>query len=194
MATNISNYNTYWAGKLLIATPSMPLDSFFSKAVVYLLSHNANGAVGIVVNHTVGNVNCSTIFNSLNIIPSELNNFPPVYLGGPVEAEKGFVLHTNDYNKNPLFKSEIDGVSVSSDIQILKDIATGQGPDKIIFALGYAGWQPGQLEEEVLKSNWLVMPFSPYVVFANNHLSKWNLALDAMGVKSSHLSVELGHA
>ncbi|MFV9875424.1 MAG: YqgE/AlgH family protein [Rickettsiales endosymbiont of Dermacentor nuttalli] len=194
MAINISNYSTYWTGKLLIATPTMPNDSFFSKAVVYLLSHNANGAVGFVVNQTVGNVNCSTIFNSLDIIPATLDNFPPVYLGGPVEAEKGFILHTNDYNKNPLFKSEIDGISVSSDIQILKDIANGQGPNKIIFALGYAGWQPGQLEDEVRNNHWLVTSFSPYIVFANNSLSKWNLAMDSIGIKSSNLSVELGHA
>lgn len=182
------------AGRLLVATPSISKDSFFNKAVIYLLSHNNNGAIGLVVNHAVGNVNCSVLFSSFKIEQSDSSNNMPIYIGGPVEAEKGFILHTNDYESESLFRSEGDGIAVSSNIQILKDIAIGQGPQKSIFVLGYAGWQTGQLESEIASNNWLVVPFSKDVIFAPNDASKWDLAINIIGIKSYTLSAESGHA
>jgi putative transcriptional regulator len=159
---------------------------------VYVLSHNNKGAIGLVINHAVNNVDSSVIFQSFNIENSSKKSLP-VHFGGPIEAEKGFILHTNDYNKDTILKSEDNPVALSSNLQILKDIAAGSGPEKSIFALGYAGWGAGQLENE-LNNFWIRVPFDKEIVFANDDERKWELALGSAGIKSYTLSSQCGHA
>jgi putative transcriptional regulator len=189
-----SHHNFSLAGQLLVATPMIPSESFFSKSVVYVLSHNENGAVGIVVNHPINTVNSAVIFNSFDIEPvAAAVKQMPILFGGPVEAERGFILHTNDYNKDPIFKMGSE-VSLSSSLQILKDIAAGNGPSKSIFALGYAGWQNGQLESELNSNNWIATPFSKDIVFAKDNGRKWKLAMNEIGIDWFAYSTDIGHA
>jgi putative transcriptional regulator len=193
MAETINQNRLFLTGQLLVATPNIESSSVFNKSVVYILSHNDNGAVGIVINHPISNINCSVIFNSFDIEPVQAAQQMPIYFGGPVEAERGFIIHSNDYIKEPNLKLNSD-ISLSSSLQILKDIASGNGPSKIIFALGYTGWQDGQLENEIEKNNWICLPFSKEIVFDTNNDKKWNLALDKIGINQFKYSCDVGHA
>src|SRR5690606_28433000 len=144
------NYNNtgYLEGSLLVATPVLN-GSAFEKAVIYLCVHNEIGSMGILVNHAINNLKCSDILSQVGIKSSEINfNNAPVYFGGPIESAKGFILHTSDYygiNTQVLQ----DNISLTSTMDILQDMASGKGPHKRILALGCAGWEPGQLEQEL---------------------------------------------
>jgi len=192
-ATFAKNNQEFLSGKLLIATPTISDESFFSRAVVYVVSHNENGAIGLVINHPLSDVNSTTIFSSFDIKPTTDIRQMPIYFGGPIEAERGFILHTNDYNKDPVFKFDNE-ISLSSSLQILQDIAIGRGPDKSIFALGYAGWQDGQLESEIHSNSWLTIPFSHDLVFASDNTKKWVRAMDSLGINHYTFTSQAGHA
>jgi putative transcriptional regulator len=181
-------------GQLLIASPAMRRESFFAKSIIYILSHNNKGAIGIMINHVANNVNCSFILNAFNV----KNYSPsieemPVHFGGPIESEKGFILHSCDYNKDTLLTLN-NQVAVSSNIEILKDIALGFGPKDCIFALGYAGWDTGQLEAEIASNIWLTAPFSDDVVFNKNNAQKWQIAIKKLGIDPLRFSTDVGHA
>ncbi len=178
-------------GKCLISTPEMSDD--FAKAVVYICSHNSDGAMGFIINHRIKEFSFADIarelpFNTKKILPAI-----DLYNGGPMEKNKGFIIHSDDYIKsNTLSVSK--GVAISSSFDILQDIISGTGPNELIVALGYAGWRPNQLEEEILNNRWLIADISPKLIFSQTDDDKWSLALSSIGINLNNFSNKYGHS
>ena len=180
------------SNQLLIAMPGMA-DPNFNSTVTLVCEHNAEGALGIVINRPM-NLNLGGLFKQLAL--AETDQSPassPVVDGGPVGCERGFVLH----NPQGTFESS---VAVSSDIQltlsrdVLDAMAAGSGPDKALVALGYAGWEAGQLEQEMLHNTWLSVPANPDIVFDVPFTERWTVAAEIIGVNISQISPHAGHA
>ena len=177
---------------LLIAMPGMA-DPNFNSTVTLVCEHNAEGALGIVINRPM-NMNLGGLLDQLSLdhVDHAIAN-SPVLDGGPVGRERGFVLH------NPHGEFETS-VAVSSDIQltlsrdVLDAMAAGTGPDHSLVALGYAGWEPGQLEQEMLHNTWLSVPANPEIVFDVPFTERWNVAAEIIGVDISQMSSHAGHA
>lgn len=179
-------------GKLLAATPSMD-DSFFEKAVIYIVSHNEQGAMGVVINNVIEDLTYSDIFEQLDIPSSDIICNYPVRLGGPVESEKGFVLHSKDY-KGEGTKVINKDFSMTSSIEILKALAAQIGPKKSLVMLGYSGWGAGQLESEIREDSWIIIPASDNLVFSVEDSEKWPEALRELQIDTNRYSTEIGHA
>ncbi|HZD51469.1 MAG TPA: YqgE/AlgH family protein [Woeseiaceae bacterium] len=181
-----------FSNQLLIAMPGM-LDPNFSSTVTLICEHNAEGALGIVINRPM-NLKLGGLFEQLDVGRDDaVGAERPVFDGGPVARERGFVLH----NPGARFESS---VAVSPEIQltlsrdVLESIAAGQGPAKSLVALGYAGWQPGQLEAEMLANTWLSVPATPEIVFDVPYSERWISAARVLGVDISRLTPDAGHA
>lgn len=190
----------YLDGQLLIAMPSMG-DPRFSRSVIYVCAHSSEGAMGIIINQRAPNISFAELLEQLKIVPTEDRislpsalNAMEVHLGGPVETGRGFVLHSADYFKAESTLPINDNVCLTATVDILRDIAKGSGPDKALLALGYAGWAPGQLEDEIQSNGWLNCPADPELVFDPAVDRKYNKALDSLGVDPSHLVSDSGHA
>lgn len=182
----------YLEGKLLIATPQIRL-SCFARSVIYVCVHNSNGAMGIIVNQTITDLDSKSLWQHFDL---ELKNdqiYLPIHFGGPVEPARGFVLHSDDYRNLKVLHTG-GGFSVSSNIDILKDIADGGGPRKKILALGYAGWTAGQLESEIESNSWLVAPAENDIIFGSENDGKWQKAAKLVGIDMMRLSPDIGHA
>jgi putative transcriptional regulator len=187
-------------GQLLVAMPGMP-DSRFARSVIYLCAHSDEGAMGIIVNQAARKVNFSELLVQLDVIaPDEAIRLPAqagsvqVLKGGPVDTGRGFVLHSNDYFIDNSTLPIDDGVSLTATIDILRAIANGQGPDRALLALGYAGWSAGQLETELQHNGWLTCPADPAIIFDTALGSKYERALSKLGIDLGHLSSDAGHA
>ena len=157
--------------------------------------------MGIVINQRAPNISFTELLEQLKIVPNQDRislpsalNAMNVHLGGPVETGRGFVLHSADYFKAESTLPINDSVCLTATIDILRDIAKGSGPDKALLALGYAGWAPGQLEDEIQSNGWLNCPADPELVFDQAIDRKYNRALDSLGVDPSHLVSDSGHA
>lgn len=182
----------YLEGSLLIATPAMQ-GTCFAKSLVFVFAHDEDGAMGIVINHIFDNLNYHHVFKQLNITDVEKTLDLPVHFGGPVESERGFILHTNDMRYTPVLK-ETNDIILSSNVDLLKDIASGKGPKQALFALGYAGWEAGQLEKEIENNSWISVPASSEVIFSSNHKSKWLETAQSYGIDLYRFSSNAGHA
>jgi putative transcriptional regulator len=190
----------YLDGQMLIAMPAM-MDDRFSRSVIYVCAHSSEGAMGIVVNHPAPNINFSDLLVKLDVIPSaDVIQLPrragvvKVMRGGPVETERGFVLHSQDFFIENSTLPIDDGICLTATIDILKAIARGDGPNSAILALGYAGWAPGQLENEIQSNGWLHCPADSDLIFGTDIGGKYNRALKKIGVAPGMLSSEAGHA
>lgn len=187
-------------GQLLVAMPGMP-DNRFARSVIYLCAHSEEGAMGIIVNRPASKVSFSELLVQLEVIqPEEAIRLPAqagsvqVLNGGPVETGRGFVLHSNDFFIDNSTLS-IDGdVSLTATIDILRAIAHGAGPDRAILALGYAGWSAGQLEAEMQDNGWLNCPADPALIFDPAVDTKYERALQRVGIDLGRLSSESGRA
>lgn len=195
-----SDDEVYLDGQLLIAMPSMG-DPRFSRSVIYVCAHSSEGAMGIIINQRAPNISFAELLEQLKIVPTEhrislpsIMNAMDVHLGGPVETGRGFVLHSADYFKADSTLPINDSVCLTATIDILRDIAKGSGPTQALLALGYAGWAPGQLEDEIQSNGWLNCPANPELVFDPAVDRKYNRALDSLGVDPSHLVSDSGHA
>ena len=195
-----SDDEVYLDGQLLIAMPSMG-DPRFSRSVIYVCAHSSEGAMGIIINQRAPNISFAELLEQLKIVPTEdrislpsAMNAMDVSLGGPVETGRGFVLHSADYFKADSTLPINDSVCLTATIDILRDIAKGSGPTQALLALGYAGWAPGQLEDEIQSNGWLNCPANPELVFDPAVDRKYNRALDSLGVDPSHLVSDSGHA
>jgi putative transcriptional regulator len=166
-------------GSFLISTSKMP-DPRFREKLIYLCGHTEEGAIGLVVNNPLPDVKLAEILKSADI-PLPDFELPPVYLGGPVEMGSGFILYTADYHAtNQMQVSET--VCLSSDPIILQDIALNTGPNRYLFLLGYAGWGPGQLENELTDNGWLTLPAEDDVIFNTPDSMKWKVAAQKYGI------------
>ncbi len=183
----------YLTGKILIAMPNMP-DSRFSKSVIYLCAHSADGAMGLVINQTLPSVQFSELLEQLDLLPAEgVHSELPIHFGGPVESGRGFVLHSTDYICEGSMTVD-QSVALTATIDILKDMAIGDGPKKKILALGYAGWGPGQLDQEIVDNGWLHTQADDNLLFELHNESKWERSIEKIGISPLMLSTEAGHA
>jgi putative transcriptional regulator len=181
------------AGQLLVAMPQM-LDTRFARSVIYLCAHGGvEGAMGLIINKRLGSLTMGELFAQLDIKPSAAANSRPVYFGGPVEAGRGFVLHTADYSEEATLRVDAN-ISVTATLDVLRSIGRGQGPRHSLFALGYAGWAPGQLDAEIQANGWLSVAADDDIVFSSAHEEKWSRALAKIGIDLSMLSSDAGHA
>ncbi|MCB9990014.1 MAG: YqgE/AlgH family protein [Rhodospirillales bacterium] len=190
-----SEKNTsYLTGRLLLAMPAMG-DPRFHKAVIYMCAHDANGAMGLVINHTLPGVDLGQLLEQLNIHPEEIKGdvSKPVMSGGPVETARGFVLHSNDFAQDDTIKID-EAFSVTGTIDALRAIASGTGPEKMLFILGYAGWGAGQLDQELQDNAWLVTDPDPDLIFGASAEEKWVKAVQTLGIDPGMLSGEAGNA
>jgi putative transcriptional regulator len=183
---------TYLTNQFLIAMPNLN-DPNFSHTVAYLCQHNREGALGIVINRPA-EIGIREILEQLHIKPlSDKVNAIQVYSGGPVQQERGFVIHTpNTRWDSTLVVSETIALTTSRDI--LEALAIGEGPDKILIALGYAGWGEGQLEKEIIDNAWLNTPFAEQILFDTPVDQRWNEAAGQIGIDIKRLTMPAGHA
>lgn len=177
----------------LIAMPSLE-DPMFKRSVTYICEHNEEGAMGIVINHPL-NVKVADLLEQLEIAydaksPAAAVN---VCAGGPVQSDRGFVLHTAKAGYHSSMSLE-NGLMVTTSKDILIDLTTERAPEKFILALGYAGWTAGQLEQEIIDNSWLVIPADNHIIFDLTHAEKWQSATATMGIKPWQLTNEAGHA
>lgn len=182
---------TSLAGHLLIAMPQMQ-DPRFARSVIFICAHSADGAMGLVVNKVVEQPSMADLLRQLGISSSDLTG-GPVHFGGPVEAGRGFVLHSPDYTEEGTLM--VDGrVGLTATMDILRAIGRGAGPRRSLLALGYAGWGPGQLDAEIQANGWLHVAADDALIFDDGFDDKWRRAIAKLGVDPSALSGEAGHA
>ena len=185
----ISDYQ----GQLLLATPKMK-DFRFEKSVILICSHSAAGAMGIIVNKPTLELKFEDILTKLKINTKVVDDTQRIYFGGPVEYGRGFVVHSSDYESSETSITIKEEYFLTASKGILKDIANGCGPKKSLLALGYAGWGPGQLEDEIFSDSWLLCDPDPNLVFSLKSELKWTDGLKKLGVNPSHLATLGGSA
>src|SRR3954453_23753951 len=190
----------YLDGQMLIATPTMQ-DERFARSVIYLCAHSSEGAMGIIVNHPAASINFSELLVQLDVIPAaEIIQLPTraeavkVLKGGPVETGRGFVLHSADFFIENSTLPIDNGICLTATLDILKAIAHGEGPQSAVLALGYAGWAPGQLENEITKNGWLNCDADPELIFGADIDGKYEKAMRKLGIDLGKLSSDAGHA
>jgi putative transcriptional regulator len=184
----------YLTGQLLVAMPGMT-DKRFEKAVIYMCVHSMEeGAMGLIINKPLPDISFGDILQNLNIQPrSDMRSKIQVHRGGPVQTQLGFILHSADYQKSGtlLVDSEI---ALSTTTEILKAIAEGHGPNRNLMALGYAGWDSRQLDEEIKRNAWLNVPADADLLFSTDYEKKWDKAIAKLGIAAHMLSSTAGHA
>ncbi len=190
----------YLDGQMLIAMPAMG-DERFSRAVIYVCAHSTEGAMGIIVNHPAANITFPDLLVQLEVIPAaERIQLPnkagavKVLKGGPVETGRGFVLHSADFFIENSTLPIDEGICLTATLDILKAIAHGNGPVSAVLALGYAGWAPGQLENEIQQNGWLHCAADSELIFGTDTDHKYEKALRKIGIDLGMLSNEAGHA
>src|ERR1700719_1918867 len=187
-------------GQMLIAMPSMG-DERFARAVIYMCAHSADGAMGIIVNQPAAHISFSDLLVQLEVVPAaDLIQLPQqaggvkVLKGGPVDTQRGFVLHSADFFIENSTLPIDEGICLTATLDILKAIARGAGPASAVLALGYAGWAPGQLEQEIQDNGWLHCAADSELVFGTDTGAKYTKALRKIGIDPGMLSSEAGHA
>ena len=179
-------------GRLLVAMPGMG-DPRFDRSVVLICTHGDDGAMGLIVNKPAPQLSFADILDQLEI-PPDRTAARSIYFGGPVEAQRGFVLHSRDYDEDDTTMGVSDDVAMTATLDILRAMADGSGPTHALVALGYAGWSPGQLENEIARNGWLVADPNADLVFATDDDDKWVGAIRALGIDPLLLSGEGGRA
>ena len=180
-------------GKLLIAMPGMG-DPRFEQSVIFLCAPSPDGAMGLIVNKPAPDLSFGQLLDQLSIPRSDRSRDIRIHLGGPVEHARGFVLHSGDYEAQGTTMRVDDRFGMTATLDVLQALAEGEGPEQSILALGYAGWGPGQLEEEILRNGWLTCDASEALVFDGPDAGKWLGALKSIGVDPLTLSATAGRA
>ena len=189
----------YLDGQMLIATPTMS-DDRFARSVIYVCAHSSEGAMGIIVNQPAANIKFPDLLVQLDVIPEteriEINTNEDIKVlkGGPVETGRGFVLHSADFFIENSTLPIDSGICLTATLDILKAIARGDGPASALLALGYAGWAPGQLDNEMQQNGWLHCPADPDLLFGTSIEKKYDEAMRKIGIGPGMLSSEIGHA
>ncbi|MES2997928.1 MAG: YqgE/AlgH family protein [Pseudomonadota bacterium] len=188
--------NHFLTNYFLVAMPILT-DPYFNRSVVYICEHNEKGAVGIVINHPLQSfrVNLSKILQAIlgsavkEIVPTDF----PIFCGGPVHPEHGFVIHVPDGEWQSSLKMNSE-ICVTTSKDILHAIAKQQGPNKFIFSLGYASWVAGQIEQEIINNFWLAVPATPAILFDVPFSKRWLEAINSIGIDINKLVYSGGHA
>jgi putative transcriptional regulator len=185
----------FLTGRMLVAMPGIG-DPRFERAVIFLCAHNAEHAMGLAVNRPVEGLSIGHVLQRLKIggssieLPDDL-----VLMGGPVERDRGFVLHTDDYASPASSMPVIPGVSLTATPDVLEAMAGHNSrPRRSLLALGYAGWGAGQLEQEIMGATWLTCEADEGLIFDDDHGSKWRRALAKIGISPEQLTGQTGRA
>jgi putative transcriptional regulator len=182
----------YLVGQFLAAMPAMA-DPRFERTVIYMCAHSAEGAMGLIINKPMKDLKVPDILSQLGITISGKCDLIHVHRGGPVETARGFVLHSADYDREGTLKVNSE-ICLSATTEILRAIASGQGPRRSLMALGYAGWGQGQLDGEIKQNAWLSVPADEDLLFSPESELKWERVLAKIGVSPHLLSGTAGHA
>lgn len=182
----------YLTNQLLIAMPSLADDNF-SQTVTLICEHTPQGALGIIINRPMS-MNMGEVFDQLELNCADTAvSTQPVFRGGPVQPDRGFIIH----RAGALWNSTLvisDNIHVTTSRDILESIAAGHGPKPMQMALGYAGWEAGQLEAEMAQNSWLTVPFNEHILFDTPYEHRWQAAASLLGVNLATLSTAAGHA
>jgi len=171
-----------FAGKLLVADTSLK-DPRFARSVIYLVRHDAEGAFGLIINKPLAKLPLADMLRQLDVEGSETEAELDLYFGGPVQGELGFVLHSRDFAAAKATMIVQDGYAVSDVRQVLRAISEQKGPEKALFAVGYAGWAPDQLDAELERGDWNVIDADDALVFDLPVSEKWPVAHDRRSLK-----------
>ena len=182
----------YLAGQMLVATPVIDSGSF-QKSVVYIFSHSADGAMGLIVNQPLDRVNYASLLEGSDLPKDAAAKEIPVYFGGPVERARGFVIHSTDYFRD-FSLARSSELAVTASTAILGDIVSGKGPKNAALIVGYAGWEAGQLEAEIESNSWITVPATAGLVFNTENELKWATASKSLGIDMAFYSTAVGHA
>lgn len=180
-------------GNLLIATQQIQ-EQCFARSVIFITSHNETGAMGLIVNKELRKPSVEDVIKQLgieNTIDDKVNL--PLHLGGPVDTNRGFVIHSDEYSISNTVKFP-NGVAISSEKQAIEDFVIGKGAKKMCLAMGYAGWTAGQIEKELEQGAWINVPASSKLVFEISNDSKWQKAADSQGIDIYKLTPFIGNA
>jgi putative transcriptional regulator len=183
---------TSLTGQVLIAMPSMA-DPRFSHSVIFLCAHTPDWAMGIGINRPIEQPSFNQLLSQLEVEPVPPARSIAMCSGGPVDAARGFVLHSADWTGEGSMRVD-ENLALTASLDVLKAIASGGGPRNGILALGYAGWGPGQLDQEIQQNTWLSAPADPEILFDEAHATKWRRALAKLKVDPMLLSGTAGHA
>lgn len=181
------------AGQVLVAMPGVG-DPHFRRSVVYLCAHTCEGAMGLIVNRPLPEAGLTSFLQSLNLEPRLPFAGHVLHNGGPVQPERGFVLHSPDAGCGDDTLVINDEFAMTASVEMLRQVARGRGPKRFMVALGYAGWGPGQLDAEVLANGWLTVTPEPRLIHDSQSENKWSRALRLLGVDPHALSGTAGHA
>ena len=180
-------------GQLLIAMPAMS-DRRFQRSVIYMCAHSSEGAMGLVINQRANHITAPDLLEKLGISPRNRDEeitsevlALSIQVGGPVETGRGFVLHSSDYFSEDSTLAIENDVCLTATIDSLKAIAQGNGPARALLALGYAGWSPGQLDEELAQASWLLAPVGADLIFGSAPAEMWDRAIERLGADPAHL-------
>ena len=184
--------DNYLSGQLLIAMPNI-VDPPFEKSVIYICVHNSDGAMGLLVNRPIQSLSFTELLGQLEVDFSSEISPVSVMFGGPVEQGRGFVLHSPDYLQDASLVVDED-VVLTATVEILQAIADGMGPKKYLLALGYAGWDAGQLDSEIKNNGWLSVGSDHDLIFGSDSESKWLKAMTKIGIDPHMLSDNAGNA
>lgn len=185
------NKANYLNNQFIIAMPTLA-DSNFFHTVTFLCQHNEEGALGIVINRAT-DMKLGEIFSQMEIkVTAPAAAEQPIYAGGPVQQDRGFVIHSSGGDWNATMAVS-DTISLTTSRDILEAIAVGEGPDNYLIALGYAGWGEGQLEKEFMDNAWLNTPFSNLILFNTPVSQRWSAAADQIGINITQLTTPAGH-
>ena len=184
----------FLSGRLLIAMPGIG-DPRFERSVVFLCAHDEEHAIGLAVNRPLDGLTLESLCGKFGVArPIGGAADEPVLVGGPVERERGFVLHTDDYLCDGVSLEVGGGLALTTTNDVLQALTGDAAPRKAFLALGYAGWGPGQLEAEVRESVWLVCDADEALLFGDDHDHKWAQALEKLGISPAMLAMEGGRA
>ena len=181
------------SGKVLIAMPGMG-DPRFDRSVVVLCSHSPEGALGLIVNKPLPDLTFAALLDQVGIARGPAMRSVPVLFGGPVEPGRGFVLHGDDWSAGAGTMPVPGGLAMTATQDVLTALARGEGPARALLALGYSGWGPGQLEQEILRNDWLTADIGPDLIFAADQGGKWAAALARLRIDPLTLSATAGRA
>ena len=179
-------------GKIIVSMPSLEDERFF-KTVIYMCAHSSEGSMGIIINKKIDYDLYPDLLEQLGIDKPLNNKKLFIRYGGPVESGRGFVLHSDDMVRKETLSID-KGVALTSTAEFFDDLSKGKGPKKSILALGYAGWQPGQLEYEILQNSWMSLSVDNSFLFDDEVSRKWSQAYKIMGIDPNSLSFQSGRA
>ncbi len=173
-------HTPFLAGQLLVVTQKLG-DPRFAHTVIYMVNHDAKGAMGLIVNRAYGVGPLNKLLKGFGIEDEDATGTIRLHYGGPVDTEHGFVLHSTDF-EGPDTRVVNKEVAITTKLEVLKAIAKGEGPKRSLFALGYAGWGPGQLEGEIARDDWVTAPADQNLIFSDDLESTWDRAIKLAGV------------